>query len=153
MLASEIPIRYNSRGGGESRVDASWWNIIRTFLIDAFPGDVGETAFNVLNNQTAPVDIPGLLIDSDENVFFKVRLSFTRRTDSGELRTYTELTCTFRTDTGWDLEFEHNRDFPNVVFTINPTTGQIQYTSDNMAGSSYFGKGYWRILDLAAKEV
>ena len=154
MLASDIPIRYNSRGGGQSRVDASWWNIIRTFLIDAFPGTVGENAFNLLNNQNTPADIPNLIIDKDEYVFFKARLSYTRRTALPlEIRTYTEIVCTYRTDTGWDLEFEHNRDFPEVVFSINPTTGQVSYTSDNMSGSSYFGKGYWRILDIAAKEI
>lgn len=151
MLATDIPLRSNGQGS-INRVDASWFNIIRTFLIDAFPGTVGETRINLDNNATEI--IPSLIFDSSEIIMARFRVTSIRKTDApSELRTYSEIVATYKTNGGWALETEHLRDNPQTSYTIDSSTGQVSYTTSNLAGANYFGKATWKVLDTTTLEV
>lgn len=151
-LFDTIPIRTN----GSEEVDASWWNTIRTKLIDAFGESVtGETKVTVADNQSAAADITGLVFDKTEVVYALIRYTITRtdgaspRRESGTL----ELSTT-DDDSDWELIRTAVRGdaLNNGANSLSVTSaGQVQYTSDSMGGT-YEGSITFRVLDTIKKE-
>ena len=102
---------------------------------------------SIANGQVAAADITYLALNSAVQVGAIVEYDITRKTDtaSSEKRTNGKLRIVYRIQAGtWHLEDEHSFDSDDgVLFSIN-SAGQVQYTSDTIAGDNYVGKIRWK---------
>jgi hypothetical protein len=99
----------------------------------------GYVELEIVNNQVAAADVTGLLLDSDSYKSVKVFYEVFRKTGSSERICNGFFTCLYKSGTNaWELEAGSFEGSPahGVTFSIT-TAGQVQYTSDNMAGTNY----------------
>lgn len=153
-----IPVREN----GMLDVDASWWNTIRTYLINAFPNyKASSSAFTIANNQSSLADITGLLLDSSTHNFWLIRYRINRSTDSP--LSYLEVGTLKVWFDGTSFNYSRTVDFGNALvdgdeegeyqiggadtLQIDASTGQAKYLSSNLAGGSYAGAFDWRLIE------
>lgn len=132
-----IPIRSN---GNQVAVDASWWNTIRTYLIDFFDGYIGggavvETQFTIADNQSSYQNITGLLVDGSINSCVDIEYTIYRASGGTRRRERGVLRCMYKPTDGWSFERESwGDDALNMSDSLNVTTaGQVQYKSDSFA--------------------
>lgn len=141
MSFNSIPIRQNA-----DISDTSWWNTIRTELINFFGGGaIPQTVFTIANNQSSAADITGLVLDKASYGFYKIPYTYFRRTDSANERVYGVIYCHYNVETDtWTLDDKpEGGDLGGVEFSISGQ--QIQYASSNMAGASYEGTLTYKI--------
>lgn len=96
----------------------------------------------LLNNQAVGIDLEDLILDSSAYRSAKVFFEIFRKTDSSERVANGYLTATYKESTAtWDITPAgvFDGDEHGVEFEID-STGQIAYTSDNMAGANYEGE-------------
>jgi hypothetical protein len=153
-LFESIPIRSNAN---TEPVEASWWNIIRTKLIEAF-GDIPETSkgsFAIANNQASYANITGLLIDKDETTSAMIAYRIKRSTDTPTIRYEVGLLDCHYVGGAWETFREINvgnalgdgtDEGPFGALRLEPTTGQAEYQSSNLSGGDYAGTIEWRIV-------
>jgi hypothetical protein len=148
MSFSAIP----DRGNGQ-RILYGWFNALKNAgaALEGFLGGgfVGETSFSIANN-TGPSDVTGLVLAQatykSAILFVEVR----RKTDSTEAISVGMLKLYYRAATSdWALVDELSGDEDGVTFTIT-AAGQLQYTTDNMAGSGYTGTMKYRMITTGA---
>lgn len=142
-LATSIPVRSNG-----DTVFASWWNLLRTWLIYFFGGGaIPETQFTVANNQGVAADVTGLVFTAASYRSAEVEYELSRKTDtaSSEVRAIGRLRLAYRAEgTAWAIlgEEYHGDEIDGlpagVTFSIT-SAGQVQYTSTNISGSNYVG--------------
>ena len=156
MSFESIPIRSN---GSTDIVEASWWNIIRTKLIEAFPGLPSTTtgSFSLVNNQSSFANVTGLLLDKDEARTYVVRYEILRSTDT-PTSLYETGTLTFNwSGTAWITlrEIDSGNALGLGIDTgpfgdlrAEPSTGQVEYKTENLSGGSYAGTLKWRIVEV-----
>lgn len=103
----------------------------------------------IANNQVAAADVTGLVLDSTQYRSVKVYFEIHRKTDSNEALANGFLTAISRDSGGWDITTggSYDGDATGVSFSITPA-GQVQYTSDNMAGANYSGTITFRDLRI-----
>jgi hypothetical protein len=148
-LFDSIPIRSNGAEGGE--VDASWWNSIRTALINAFGESItSETDFTIADDESSLTDITGLSVDSSEVVYAKVVYTISRTDGSTPRRETGALFLTYD-DNGSSWELDRRSNFGDALNMGNNSIsvtagGQLQYKSDSMGGS-YVGSMKYRITE------
>lgn len=137
MSFSDIPVRSNSQ-----TVDASWWNTIRTALVNVFgSGLTTETQFTIANNQGAAADVTGLVFDKDSLVQVRIEYRLMQRDDAENRVTYGQLVAFYNSeDDSWTLDDNPDGgDLSGVTFSIDDadtSAAQIQYTSDDMSGGN-----------------
>ena len=137
MSASDIPVRANGQ-----KVDASWFNTIRTEMIaalsglSAFLGDgssSSESTFAIANNQSG-ANITGLVASSAyrvTRVWYWVRRKATDDVmECGELLIIYNGTNFYLGRRSIETAITAGMDFD-----VNASTGQVTYTSSNMSGS------------------
>lgn len=139
-LFSSIPVRSNGH-----RAFASWWNVIRTALINVFgTGALGTTSFTVANNQGAAADVTGLAFTGAVSRSALVHYDIRRKTDTAasEVRERGTLTLLYNAqDSVWDTDANQSYAGAGAGVTFSVTTaGQVQYTSSSIAGSNYVGQ-------------
>jgi len=99
----------------------------------ASAGDINETSFTILNNQTTPADITGFLFDNAEVRGFNALV--TVFIDATTNR-YEELTISgIQKDSDWEISLQSTGDDSLINFSIT-ALGQLQYTSPSYAGFS-----------------
>lgn len=146
---SDIPIRSNGQ-----TVDASWWNIIRTILIDVFASIIPNEFQVTIANNAGATAISGLIFSSGTTHAVRLITTIYRQTDAPtQIRSFTKLFATFKPTAGWAIDYQHIGDDPGVTFTINTTTGQISYASTNIAGANYVGKMRYKTTDTFSVET
>lgn len=153
---SDIPIRLNGNAGGKAY--ASWWNDIRTALMNAFGnGIVEETQFTIADNVAAYADVTGLLFDSDEVRSVKIEYSIYRTNGTSiERREMGTLTLTYKPVAGaWT--YARVTDTEDDALNIDDglicnSAGQVQYKSDSV-GATYVGKMKYKVLISFDKEL
>jgi hypothetical protein len=102
------------------------------------PGTITPTSFTLANNVASAANITGASFDVSLIQSFELSYSIFRSTSSNEGAQTGKLTGTFkRMANTWDMANEFNGT-AGIVFSIT-NVGQIQYTSSNLAGSSYAG--------------
>jgi len=114
----------------------------RVNTLEAFLGSIGEQT--ILNN-TATQDITDMLFDGDVNNSVIINFTIGRKTDTGSKYSsgilylvYSEFTNTWRIEKGLET-----LDYAGVTFAVDTgagKTGQVNYTSDDLTGTSYSGK-------------
>ena len=109
-----------------------------------------QTEFIINNAQGAPLNLTDLIFDKTETKAVDILFEVSRDTDSptslvefGTLRLVLDGPSNL-----WRQPVISNSDFDDagVVFTVDTATGQIKYTSSNIAGGSY--DGTLRIRDI-----
>lgn len=154
MNFSDIPVRING-----TNIDASWFNTIRTLLIAFFPNVFGNIAspFTIANNQSSYANITDFIFDSTIATSQIGRYEIYRKTDSSErietgtiVAHYKPIADTFT----YYRRADGDEDALNVDASlyVDPSTGQVQYKSDNMSGANYVGK-FSYIISTSFKAV
>jgi hypothetical protein len=103
--------------------------------IDITPnrGDIiKEITFNASNNVISPSNINNLIFDFNYTISFKVFMSINIMTNTGNIIEVSDLYGYYKNG-GWVLIQQSYGDTSGVTLTINGLTGQIQYTSSNLA--------------------
>ncbi len=97
---------------------------------------------DILNNQSSPLDIEGLLLNSATYKSVKIFFEVFRKTSASEIVANGFLTATYKTGTGsWDITPEGTFDGDNHGLTFSVSAaGQVKYVSSNMSGTGYGGK-------------
>jgi hypothetical protein len=160
MGFEEIPVRQNAADD----IDASWFNTIRTYLINIFPGvQTGGAPFTLANNQSSLADITGLLLDKDTYTFY--RISYRAQRSDATPSSHYEVGELVAWWDGSQWNYKRSVKIGNALgdgagsmagdyqvggadsLQINSSSGQGQYLTGNMAGGSYAGTFDWRILE------
>lgn len=99
----------------------------------------GQLTQTVVNNQAAPQPITNFIFDSSLVKGFRALVDIMRSTDSGNASEIGQLFGTYNQKTAtWAVELVSFCGDAAVVFSINGS-GQVSYTSSNLAGTSYTG--------------
>ncbi len=133
-----IPIRNN----GEE-VDDSWFNTLRAAGVDleSYIGSfIAETGFNIVNNQSSPANINGLIFDSTTQGAAFIDYEIYRNTTGGGATKRKEvgMLLVSYTPSGspvWEISNPIFMGAAGVEFSIT-ALGQVQYTSDNQSGTA-----------------
>lgn len=145
MAFVDVPIRLNGQ-----KFFADWFNSLRAagVALESFfgVGFIAQTLDTIANNQGSPTSITGFLFDSSDyrsaHVFVEVR----RKTDTNEKKSIGFIRALYRENSStWELIDELGGDDDGVIFSIT-AGGQVQYTSDSLAGSNYVGEIRFKAL-------
>jgi len=135
---NDIPIRSN-----QDEIKASWFNTLRTFLIDAFGAVSGEASFTISNNQSSLSSL-GFSVDALSFTSAKIPFEVSRSSSAENRVEVGELNLYYKNST-WYLVFGSsygdNSMGDGFGFSISQagTVANIMYTSDNIAGTGYAG--------------
>lgn len=104
-----------------------------------------EATFAVANNQVAPANVTGMVIDKTLYTSADIIADLYRKDAGQEHRARVKLTAIYLPVANtWELLgpelIGEDYDTMGVGFTINASTGQVQYVSSNYAGGSYVGE-------------
>ncbi len=116
----------------------------QTQLLDAIKalitlGGDAQTSQAVVNNQAAPLDVTGLVFDKVTVKSAIVSFDIERTTDTQNEQEVGFMFLAHDTlDDIWHASVSSNLDDAGVVFSIT-AAGQVQYTSDDLTGTSYAG--------------
>ena len=88
-------------------------------------------SFIAANNVTTPADVTGLIFSSATVRSFSTRMSVSLlRLSGGNLFAQYNIDGV-QNDAGWQIDSSYIGDTTGIVFSINSSTGQLQYTSTN----------------------
>lgn len=138
-LFSDIPVRSN----GVEDVDASWWNTIRTKLIQFAGGGVtAEATFTIADNQSSYANVTGLSFDGATYGTVEIKYGIYRFDGSSDERKESgTLILNYKKSAGsWSLSRRSEGDDAlNIAssFQLDVSGGvaQLQYKSDSMGGT------------------
>ncbi len=125
--------------------------------IDGLSPVTSEVQMTLANNQAA-TDVTGLVFDSSVYRAVEIKYTIERRTATQGYRSMGRLICMFEAFAGtWSIDDDVDAGSSGfdtgVTFTINATTGQIQYATDSMTGGTYVGKMRHVVNKRFAKET
>lgn len=102
-------------------------------------GDILTTSFALANNISSVTNITGLSFDTSQVRSAIINYSIYRSTNSNELSECGIMIATYKsTANTWEFS-QYSVGDSNVTITLT-TSGQFQYTSSNLSGTSYSGK-------------
>lgn len=108
-------------------------------MISGGGGSAAQVNEDILNAQTNE-DIAGLLFDKTLLQAAVIEFSLERRSDSSNVQEMGHMFVAHDTnDDTWRISVSSNLDDAGVTFNIT-SAGQVQYTSDTLAGANYAGK-------------
>jgi hypothetical protein len=146
LTVGGVPYSYpeNSElGWGENATD---WAAAVTSQLNTLTvtGDITLTSFNLANNQVSMADIVGLSFDIGTILMGIIEYDINRSTDSFNyseggflLAVYNPIALTWQ----WN-KYKAGTSGPTVdgvQFNVT-SSGQVQYTSDNISGTNYTGQ-------------
>lgn len=105
------------------------------FITDA------EQSFTIANNQSAAANVTNLLFDGVSVRGFAIEYTIYRQTDtaSSAVAQIGQLRGVYNTQSAtWLMSDDYSGQNAGVTFSIQ-STGQIRYTSSNIAGANYVG--------------
>ncbi len=133
MSFSDIGVRSNGQ-----RVTREWFNALRTagIAVETFLGGgfSGGNTFTIADAQASPANITSLIFSSasvrtaviDYQIYRSHTADFV---EVGVLHAY------FTTSDGWQINRAFYSGEAGVAFSIDNSTGQVKYTSDDKAGA------------------
>jgi hypothetical protein len=138
-MAKELQVgsdkfNYPTQGGTNYAEEATGWaeavtNVLKTVQ---GPNDILPTTALILNDQSIPVEIPGLVFNPAQVRTIQVFSCYVfRQTLTEFLSESVDLKGSFN-GTGWDFTQVSRGADTGVILTILPT-GQVQYMSTNLA--------------------
>jgi hypothetical protein len=142
---SSSRFRFNKLKGYLEVNDGSGWYPISRQAI-------APVALSLLNSQTAPAAIAGLVFDKTKVIGASMRVLISIQTDAPtELLEMGGLQLVYmpKSDT-WDCRFTSDFGESGLVFSVD-NTGQVFYTTTSVTGANYLGK--LRITDISTLKV
>lgn len=110
-------------------------------------GDITQTAAVINNNQTSASNVAGLAFDTTVIRGAIINYAIYRSTNSNEVAEAGTVYASYKSTAGvWDFVVVGSNSANTVLSITN--TGQVQYTTDNMSGTSYSGKISFRAQAL-----
>lgn len=124
------------------------WNILQWIQWFDFLTHSGTT-FAFANGQGSAANVTGLSVSSASLKMAEVTFHVHRKTATNEVRCTTKLYLLYKELTStWVIGEQVNfGDDPGIVFTIT-AGGQVQYTSDTLAGSGYTDDSSFRYTSM-----
>lgn len=114
----------------------------QTQLTDAIANAIVQGGTQIkesIANASGPDDIAGLIVDKANFKAAVASFDLFRRTDSNNVKETGTLHITHNPETdAWDISAPSFFEDTGVVFSIL-ASGQVQSTSDNLAGANYIG--------------
>jgi len=160
-LAKTLVINNNTFSYPDSGDDPGWggdataWAVEVTRAINNLvgPDDILQSTATINNNTTVSTSVTGLLFDPSSVRSAIVEYTVYRRTDASPsgFSEHGELVLLYDNDAPsdkWKITRQANSD-SGVEFDINQSTGQITYTSSDIAGANYSGIMKFRARTLA----
>ena len=124
----------------------------RLTAVELLAGNVGSQT--LLNNQAASVDLTDLVFDGDDYDYILIEYAITRNTDSNYKFEAGTLHMAMRGNAVWTFENGLQViDIAGITFAVATqagNVGQMSYTSDDLAGTSYSGKIRYNIKKFEA---
>ena len=138
MAFSDVPVRLNGQ-----TFEVSWVNLLRTagIAVESLLGTgyLGETEASIANGQGSAANVTGLVFASASVKGAFIFGSVQRKTDSADAYALDILYAAYNSRTStWDITPVVAGGYSGLTYTIT-AAGQIQYTSDTLAGGSYTG--------------
>jgi len=111
---------------------------------DSIPSVVvaNQTSFTIANNQTSAANITNLIINPATIRAAKIEYSIYRQTATAgsAVAQMGQLRVVYNTQQAqWLISEDYAGQDAGVTFSIDNSTGQVRYTSSNIAGTSYVG--------------
>lgn len=113
-------------------------NLNAAFADKNFQTLAAGTNFTIVNNQSSPANVTGLLFDKTlyRSVVFSWQVYRKSTGGSGQIRVQRGRSMVYHDDTNWVLSEEPMTPTDaGVVLDVTASTGQITYTSDNDPGT------------------
>ena len=139
-----IPAFYTPTNYTPTQVSSEGTGAISAHLkgIDvALAGGTGtQGTVSILNNQSSVAAITGLLFNGATTRSAEIKFSVTRTTSSSEKVCTGVITMTYSTSlSDWYFSVVSDNSNAGLVFSCS-SSGQVNYISDNMAGTGYTGQ-------------
>lgn len=136
----QYPNAGENPGWGE---DATAWAVAITNVMSTLlaTGDITNTTFSLANNQVSPTDVIGLAFDPSLVRLVYINFSIVRTTNTDTHIAGGQMMALFDGSQPVNAKWVFTIQGPGlsgVNFTFTDA-GQVQYTSDNMAGTGYSG--------------
>lgn len=145
MRFFDIPLR------GYSKTDPGWWNALRSAGLNLeSAGFIPETDFAFANNQSTPANVTGCLVSNSTNYAAKIDFLVRRNTASNEILSWVELYLVYSAaSSAWQIvdDVEHGAS-SGITWSVT-SGGQIQYTSNNLAGTGYADTSKFRLTGFS----
>ena len=154
-MAKDLTISGTTFSYPENREDPGWgeeataWaEAVTEVLSNTFgTGDILQTSATIGNNQTSPTNVIGMVFDPTVVRGAVCEISVYRVTDEEEKAQTSTIYLTYLTEaTTWDIVVAGGSD-AGITFSIT-SIGQVQYTTDEMAGNDYSGVIKFRARSL-----
>lgn len=91
------------------------------------------STFSIANNQSSPASVTGLLFDKTKIRSVRIEFQIFRTATAQKAERGTLLLV--HDGTNWDYALQGSVGDSGVTLSVNTSTGQVLYASDNMAGS------------------
>ena len=110
----------------------------------------GAQSSIAIANNTGPANVTGLVFDLDDIASARILYHLERRTDTQDVMEHGELYVAYNNEQAtWQIINVSHGDDAEVSFTITPA-GQVQYTSNDLTGTTYSGTLRWaNIITIA----
>lgn len=117
----------------------------------ALIGSGGTQSSIAIANNTGPSDVTGLVFNSANIASARILYHLERKTDSQDVMEHGELHVAFNNeDNSWTITQVSYGDDAEVVFSIT-AAGQVQYTSNDLTGTTYTGTLRWTNIITVAQ--
>lgn len=130
--------------------EATDWAKEVTAVLDSISGvgTIIETITTIENNISVPTSIPALVFNSNLTQAIKLFYKIKRDTDSVPEVSEQGVLELFYTNGTWLVSREISVGSPTGVFFDIDNTGQIKYTSSNLAGANYVGSIRFKTISV-----
>jgi len=147
---SYIPSFSSKVVGIDGKISEAWFKFFQ--LISGIINYFGqEQYFELVNNQASALPITGLSFDARKVSLGFIKYAVQRTTDSNESVGSGILLVTYKPRSqDWDIDPIHTYGSSGVTFTIT-SSGQVEYETDNQAGTKVLSRIFWRTETLAGK--
>ena len=146
MAFSDIPARAN----GET-VLASWFNTIRTELVNWFGAGVISETQDTIDNDASGENVVGLSFSGTSYRSAKVQYQVYRSDDSNTYAEAGQFFVVYNTvSSSWEIGGGVAAGNADITFAIT-AAGQVTYTTGNMTGGSYAGYIRFKAETLAVE--
>jgi hypothetical protein len=136
--------------------DPNWGETVERFAIEVAdslstisnPQDVLLTSVNLTNNQTSPANINGLRFSKTEVLSATMVCQVYITTSDEELQEQFNIILNYKPVADeFSLAVTSTGDESGITFSVT-STGQVQYTSTNIAGTDYSGVIKFKALTI-----
>ncbi len=104
-----------------------------------------------IQNNAGPLDVTGLLFASASVASARVLWHLERRTDSQDVTEHGMFFLSYNNETSaWEIVTQSFGDDAEVVFSVT-ASGQVQYTSNDLTGTTYSGTLRWSDITTIAQ--